>query len=257
MQDGAEAVLTAIAQGVADGANACLTKLRQYATTADPAYAENADLDYVGQNNFDVPRGLHETDLAYRTRMLLGSDSVTPVALAAAINAILAPFTATQTAYLEHPDDDGYVFPIWDSYLVHDATWATGDGVYLFPQAANAGFGVSDHSRIVYSPHAWVSSMDASGAHQGTWRIPPFPVPGQLKGEFYVDANASGSTLEDTFVFPQTAVPTADGNGVSTPSIWSLGNDATQVISQIQALLETATAFGIKIWVMLDPAMVL
>lgn len=80
------------------------------AATASPRFANGAGLDWWGVL-FGRPRQPGEIDTDYRERLLSRPSVITPAAIEAAVNAVLAAFRPAQVAYLEPAIDAAYCTP--------------------------------------------------------------------------------------------------------------------------------------------------
>ena len=232
MRDSATQVLVAIAKGISDAATQALIEFTRLALQVDPANADS--LDFLGEKCYGVPRGLNELTEPYRARILAGpSQAVTPAAMKAGIDAILAPIGKT-CDYIEHPDDDGFVFDNSTTYG-------------LFPQgttydlvSGRMGGEVSWADRPHISPYVWVGN---DGHATGTWRLPAFATPGTRVEEAYVDT--------DVFIFQNSQY--LAGVAAPSPTVWDSSTDSDAIMQAIRSFIESNKAFGIYYWLMLDP----
>lgn len=101
VRDGLVAALTAIML-------AYQTDASYAAAMVDILRAQGTYLDGLG-NDRGVPRALGELDPSYRVRLLALPSLVTPTAILAGVNAILAPYTAIKAQYSESVQDRWYV----------------------------------------------------------------------------------------------------------------------------------------------------
>lgn len=84
-------------------------KTSQYAADqANVARATRRYLDGQGEDR-DVHRSGNEGDGPYRARVLAVPEVVTPLAIVAAVNAVLAPYTTIKAQYLESIQDRAYL----------------------------------------------------------------------------------------------------------------------------------------------------
>lgn len=139
-------------------------------------------LDGLGEDR-DTPREQNELDPNYRARILLTPDLVTPNAILAAANAILAPFSAIQARYYEEIDQ-WYVHDAtgaWDCFVYDKAgpyrTPTYPDRLYVDDAAANDGFTVpgrrprgavvfdDEHGRLFWLLVPDVSPIDVNEAY--------------------------------------------------------------------------------------------
>jgi hypothetical protein len=98
MQEGDMPVRDAVMQAAAVAVNAFTSDAAEDAAQTNAAYATGDHLDMLGLRV--LARAENETDASYRTRLLLGAGAaLTPAALLAAIDALMAPFGKAGAAY--------------------------------------------------------------------------------------------------------------------------------------------------------------
>ena len=117
---------------------------------SDVLHAEGTFLDGLGADR-GVLRQRSEQDPSYRARIIGIPQMVTPAAIMAGINALLAPFTSVQAQYFESVLDRHYMRTVanqgsgFHSFLWKKSTTATirapnyPDRLYLADSAANGG----------------------------------------------------------------------------------------------------------------------
>lgn len=125
---------------------------REYTAASDHAAAQSDLLRAKGEyldgilGDHGCPRAPGELDEHYRSRGLAGVDVVTPIAVIAVVNAILAPYTAAQAQYCESILDRWFVedgTAAWSSFVGDSSTVTVGprylDRLYPNDAALNGG----------------------------------------------------------------------------------------------------------------------
>ncbi len=135
-------VRDAFAEGFAEGALAYQREASRAAAQSDPARATGIYLDLHGEDR-DVARHAGEIDEDYRPRLFASPAVVTPTALLAGINALLATVT-TKLAQLFEPELDGWFVhecagaEAWESFFGSSPTYP--DRLYVVDTVANDGY---------------------------------------------------------------------------------------------------------------------
>jgi hypothetical protein len=97
-----------VRDAIIDGETAMLLAYQNFAAAAaaqsDPLAATDEYLELIAGDEFATYKQPGETDGSLRTRMLAARATVSPAAIVAAANAILAPYTAVSAKYFEHLD---------------------------------------------------------------------------------------------------------------------------------------------------------
>jgi hypothetical protein len=209
---------------VRDGLVAALTQVMlTYQERAGFALAQADVLDAIGDALVEIgsKRGVFrapgESDFDYRTRILTIPSMVTPAAILAAADAILAPYTTVKSQYSESISDRWYLGKhtsprAWHSYVWQGTTSRAPsypDRFYKDDAAANAGEyrAQSDPggARLFRDPHGRrftlripvLRGISEAGAFV---RIDPAITPGHFAGGMFLYQHATVSVAENTFV---------------------------------------------------------
>lgn len=284
-------VRDAIADGVLRSFASYCSDVAAYAASVDPAYASGSALDFALAQR-DVQRALNEADAPYRARGLGDSALITPAAMLAAIQAIIAPFApGKQPYYFELPDDEIYVFdqasgtqtgfylgvdfPIVDPFRNYSARPNSQPRHGILWSGARSKTGLPGYLYLPGGPPFGTPSPPLSDAVDaiGMWgnvvvAIPAFPMPGaQLDGDAFLinDPSAGGTVplidISGNLTPAAVAAGAAMGEVFTAASssstlgsnLFSAGSDVATVVSQVQALLATRGPFGAQYTLMLDP----
>ncbi len=168
------------------------------AAQSDPTRASDFYLDGQGEDRSTL-RQPGENDDAFRARMLAVPDIVTPAAIIAAVNAILAPYTAIECQLFEGLDrwfpSDGLVASRWLSFIGAPPDY--GDRYYTERPNANPGgawvFG-DDNGRYFVIRVPTLANLDGSHFYLYDGSVNEDQIGGQVGRAWIHDGTNTGGT---------------------------------------------------------------
>lgn len=192
-----------------------------------------------------------ELDTAFRARFLGVPSLVTPAAVMAAVNAVLAPYTTKRAVYFE-PNVDRWFVCSGDAPSGF-ASFVFARGVHVNPRypdrlfvddsAINDGVSLGDRGAI----SAWVPA-DAIGRHFVV-RIPNLGAPDSVGS--YVSLGAT-STM---FIGDGTDTDGAESSGEVISFVYETRATARDIYAAIVSAVETIKGHGIRWSAIIDPAL--
>ncbi len=212
------------------------------AAQSDPTRAADFYLDGHGEDRTCI-RARGESDDAYRARMLAIPDIVTPTAIVAAVNAILAPYTAIECQLFEGLDrwfpSDGLTASRWLSFIGARPDYGT--RYYdLRPNSSPGG--------------AWVFGDD-----YGRYFVIRVPVLANLNGSHFfvydgtVNENQNGGEVRRAWIHDGTNTGGTEANG-HVASFVNVGlGTALDVYQAIADTVQVLKGAGVRWQLIEDP----
>ncbi len=239
---------------IRDGLVAALTEIlqeyqrrsSQAAALSDILRTEGAQLEAICAEH-GVIRQLGESDTALRARALGIPELVTPSAILAAVNAILAPWTDIEAKYFESELDAWFVSDgttEWDSFVYDGTAGATphyGDRLYADDATENEGDVIEGREVL----GAWVFA-DTLGRYF-VLRLPPLESVDD-EGSYALDASDDGM-----FVADGSDTSGAESDGSVASFIFTDQAFSDDLYAAIVSTVELLKGQGIRWQAIVDP----
>lgn len=184
------------------------------AAQADPTRATGVYLEGHAEDRGHHKRGV-EDDEVLRARMLATPEVVTPEAILAVVNALLAPYTSVQAQYHESILDRWYVqdgTATWHSFIGAGPEYAARHYDER-PQSDPGGAWAFDDSQGRYFVLRVPELTSINGAHMFVFdgSVPPDPALGNAESAWIADGSNTGGTEANGHVatFVSTGLGTA------------------------------------------------
>ncbi|MDB4992598.1 MAG: hypothetical protein JWM74_30 [Myxococcaceae bacterium] len=252
-------VRRAMSAPVRDGLVAALTEiLKEYQRRASQAAALSDILRSVGTHlealcaELGVFKQSGESDEALRARALGIPDLVTPTAILAAVNAVLAPWTAIEAKYFESELDCWFVedgTATWSSFVFDDTAGATPhypDRLYADDATENGGDAIDGREVL----GAW-SFADGIGRYF-VLRLPPLESVDD-EGSYTLDALVTDAEDAMMFVADGSDTSGAESDGSVTSFVFTDQAFSDDLYAAIVSTVELLKGQGIRWQAIVDP----
>lgn len=226
-------------------------RARQAAALSDVLRSTETHLAGLASDH-EVFKQPGEDDEALRLRLLGVPDLVTPTAILAAVNAILAPRTNKQAKYFESELDGLFVTDgaaAFDSFVYNDTSGASPhypDRLYADDATENGGDVIA--SREVLG--AWVFG-DELGRYF-VLRVPPLEAVDD-DGSYVVDALATSAESAMMFIADGSDTAGAESDGSVTSFIFTDQALSDELYATIVSVVELLKGQGIRWQAYVDP----